>query len=268
MAGFGVNVEPWNFRVPLIPPGRRRKDLPRKPACYVYGRQHYYAVKMRANRSLKDNPERIAAVHTVFSEPGTIALETGSDWSADIANEFLDTCNMRLMWVEDPAPHSDLHLVRDHPLNTITDGEKAVYASELYELFTRGRLRKLIIDVQYIGGPVRFLEAARALNALGATVGAHRFSHYSVHLLSALPRSLPIEMLDWTHPAFYPLAGPDASGCLPVKGPDFHIDLNQAVIGRHRVRVSIETGSIASPLPPSYNRNLQRVRAEFVTYCL
>ena len=205
----------------------------------LYRQQNYRAVKMRVNRSLKDNLERIAAVRTVFSEPGTIALETGSDWSADIANEFLGACDMPLMWVEDPAPHADLHKVREHPLNTIAAGEKSVHANELYELYTRGRLRKLIIDVQYVGGPVRFLEAARILNGLGATVGSHRFSHYSMHLLAALPRSLPIEMLDWTNPAFHPLANPDAAGCLPVEGPGFRIALNQAVIDKHGVRVAL-----------------------------
>ena len=109
---------------------------------------------------------------------------------------------------------------------------------ELLELFTRGGLRRTIIDVQYIGGPVRFMEAARALNALGATVGAHRFSHYSMHLMSCLPRSLPIEMLDWTNPAFHPLAGPDVNGRLPVRGPGFHIELDQAVIDRHGVKLA------------------------------
>jgi hypothetical protein len=42
-----------------------------------------------------------------------------------------------------------------------------------------------------------------------------------------LPRSLPIEMLDWTNPAFHPLAGPDASGRLPVEGPGFRIELDR-----------------------------------------
>ena len=105
------------------------------------------------------------------------------------------------------------------------------------DLYTRGRLRKLIIDVQYVGGPARWLEAARALNALGVTVGAHRFSHYSVHMMASLPRSLPIEMLDWTNPAFHPLASPDASGRLPVEGPGFRIALDQAVIDRHGVKL-------------------------------
>jgi hypothetical protein len=50
------------------------------------------------------------------------------------------------MWVQDPAPHSDLPFIRDRSLTAIAFGEKAVHNSELYELITCGRLRKLIID--------------------------------------------------------------------------------------------------------------------------
>jgi L-alanine-DL-glutamate epimerase-like enolase superfamily enzyme len=206
----------------------------------MHQESNYRCVKMRVSRSLADNLERIAAVREVYSEPRTIALETGSEWTAAIANGFLDACSAKLMWIEDPAAHDEIHLVRNDPINTLAAGEKATTARELYDLYTRGRLRKLIIDVQYVGGPVRWLEAARTLHALGATVGAHRFSHYSVHLLASLPRSLPVEMLDWTNPAFHPLAGPDASGRLTVEGPGFHIELDHAVIDRYGVKIPLE----------------------------
>lgn len=232
------------------PPGRDRLD------CYASAlwldksldeltaeaRMHrdngYRCVKMRVGQSLEDNLARIGAVASVYSEPATIALETGSEWTAEITNEFLDRCATHLLWIEDPESHDKIHLVACNGVNTIAAGEKATNARELYELHSRGRVHKLIIDVQYVGGPIRFLEAARTLNALGATVGAHRFSHYSTHLLAALPRSLPIEMLDWTNPAFRPLAGPDAAGQLPVEGPGVRIELDQAIIDRHGVRIA------------------------------
>ena len=169
------------------PAGRDRLDcyasalwLDKSPAeliaeAKMHRRNNYRYVKMRVSRSLQDNLERIAAVRQVYSEPGTVALETGSEWTAAIANEFLDACSAKLMWIEDPEAHDKIHLVKDHPVNTIAAGEKSTSARDLYDLHTRGRLRKLIIDVQYVGGPVRFLEAARSLNALGATVGTHRF---------------------------------------------------------------------------------------------
>jgi L-alanine-DL-glutamate epimerase-like enolase superfamily enzyme len=231
------------------PAGRERLDcyasalwLDKSPAELIdeakqHRRNNYRRVKMRVSRSLEDNLQRINAVREVYNEPATVALETGSEWTAEIANEFLAACTAPLLWIEDPEAHERIHLVHDHPLNPIAAGEKATSARELYDLYTRGRLRKLIIDVQYIGGPLRFLEVARTLNALGATVGAHRFSHYSMHLMASLTRSLPIEMLDWTNPAFRPLAGPDARGQLPVEGPGFRIALDQAIIDRYGVRV-------------------------------
>ena len=200
---------------------------------------HYRYVKMRVGRSLPDNLARIAAVCQIYREPATVALETGSEWDAGITNAFLAACATRLLWIEDPESHDRIHLIDPHPFNTLAAGEKSTSAHELHELFFRGGLRKLIIDVQYIGGPLRFLEAARMLNALGATVGAHRFSHYSVHLMACLPRSLPIEMLDWTNPAFHPLPGPDASGQLAVEGPGFRISLAEDVIARYGVEVKL-----------------------------
>src|SRR3954470_12894273 len=203
----------------------------------MHRRNNYRYVKMRVSRSLEDNLERIAAVREVYSEPRTIALETGSEWTAEITNEFFDACSEKLMWIEDPERHDKIHLVRDDPINTIAAGEKATHARELYDLYTNGRLRKIIIDVQYVGGPVRWLEAARTLNALGATVGAHRFSHYSVHMMACLPRSLPIVILDRPHPPFHRRARPHAAGRLTVEGPGFRIELDNAVIERSGVKV-------------------------------
>jgi len=197
----------------------------------------YRYVKMRVGKSLGDNLARIAAVASVYVEPATIALETGSEWDETITNAFLDRCPTHLLWIEDTAPHAAIHRVQLHAFNTIAAGEKATTARELYELYARGGLRKLIIDVQYVGGPIRFLEIARTLNALGATLGAHRFSHYSTHLLASLPRSLPVELLDWTNPVFHPLGGPDATGQLNVEGPGFRIDLDQGVLDRYGSKV-------------------------------
>jgi len=197
----------------------------------------YRYVKMRVSQDLEDNLARIGAVASVYAEPGTIALETGSEWDETIANTFLDRCGTHLLWVEDPAPHAALHRVQQHAFNTIAAGEKATTANELYEIQARSGLRNIIIDVQYIGGPLRFLETARTLNALGATVGGHRFSHYSTHLLASLPRSLPIELLDWTNPVFRPLAGPDATGKLNVEGAGFRIEIERGVLERYGAKV-------------------------------
>ncbi len=200
-------------------------------------RANYRLVKMRVGPSLPQTFERIAAVAKVYSEPRTIALEVGSSWSVELTNEFIRKTKSELLWIEDPVDYSIIDQLHDNPLNAIGAGEKCRSMDELIKLFNVARIRNIIIDVQYVGGPVRFLEAARLFHGLGAKVGAHRFSNYSIHLLACLPDSMPIEMLDWTNPAMLPLPDPDGAGKLAVRGPGFCIELDQAVIDRHGVRV-------------------------------
>jgi L-alanine-DL-glutamate epimerase-like enolase superfamily enzyme len=88
-------------------------------------------------------------------------------------------------------------------------------------------VERLILDVQYIGGPLHFLEAARTLQALGCEVGSHTFAHESLHLLAALPQSLPVEVFDWWHPVFNEEPEPDSEGRLAVRGPGLGRTLNE-----------------------------------------
>ena len=200
-------------------------------------RNHYRMVKMRVAKSTQDNLARIAAVQKVFKEPKTIALETGFSWGVDLANDFMREAPGEYLWVEDPAPYDRMREVKANAKNVIAAGEKCHSYQELIDLYAHGNVPNMIIDVQCLGGPVRFLEAARALHAMGALVGGHRFSHHSLHLLAALPDSMPVELLDWTNPAIHPLAGPDAHGMLPVTGPGFGTRVDQAIIDRYGVAV-------------------------------
>ncbi|MCG3772286.1 MAG: Mandelate racemase [Nitrosomonadaceae bacterium] len=201
-----------------------------KAEAKEHKQRNYKLVKMRVGKSIPDSLERIAAVQEVYREPRTIALETGFGWTVDLTNQFLKEAPGEYLWIEDPVSYEKMGSIDKKSRNSVGAGEKCEMASELFKLYMTGGIRKIILDVQYLGGPVRFLEAARSLNALGATVGAHRFSHYSIHLLASLPKSLPIEMLDWTNPALIPISGPDKSGECPVLGPGFSIALNQSVI--------------------------------------
>jgi L-alanine-DL-glutamate epimerase-like enolase superfamily enzyme len=198
---------------------------------------NYRMVKMRVGKSTKDNLARIAAVQKVYSEPKTIALETGFSWGVELANEFIREAPGEYLWIEDPAPYDVMREVKINSRNIISAGEKCTTFRQLADLYAHGNVPNLIIDVQCVGGPVRFLEAARALHAMGAHVGGHRFSHHSLHLLAALPDSMPVEMLDWTNPAIPPLSGPDASGNLPVGGPGFGTQLDDAVVRKYGVAV-------------------------------
>ena len=203
----------------------------------AHQKTNYRLVKMRVGPSIPESFERIAAVQKVYQEPRTIALECGSSWTVDITTQFMRETRAELLWIEDPVDYTAIDRIERNDLNVIGAGEKCTSMAGLMDLYNYAGIRSIIIDVQYVGGPVRFLEAARLFNALGANVGAHRFSNYSIHLLACLPRSMPIEMLDWTNPAIRPLPDPDPSGKLPIRGPGFCIEIDQAVIDRHGVLI-------------------------------
>ena len=210
----------------LIVEARRYRDL------------NYRYVKMRVGHELKDNLERIAAVRSVYAQPGTIAIEAaGAQWNVDDANEFIRAAAGEYLWTEDPVKYDVIGQVRETVNSKIVAGETCATAAELIKLFDEGHVRSIVIDVQCIGGPVRFLEAARLLHALGATIGGHRFPYYSSHLLASFPRSLPLETIDWANPSLEPYRAPDRNGRVPVEGPGFAVRLNQAVFDRYARRV-------------------------------
>jgi len=210
----------------LIVEAKRYRDL------------NFRYVKMRVMHDLKDNLERIAAVRSVYSEPATIAIEAaGAAWNIDDANAFIRAAEGKYLWTEDPVKYDVIGQVKETANSTIVAGETCPTMADLIQLLDAGKVRSIVIDVQCIGGPVRFLEAARLLQALGATIGGHRFPYYSSHLLASLPRSLPLETIDWANPSLQPYHMPDKNGRVPVEGPGFAVRINQAVFERYAKRV-------------------------------
>ena len=200
---------------------------------------NYPYVKMRVVHELKENLERIAAVRSVYTKPATIAIEAaGAQWNVDDANAFIRAAQGQYLWTEDPVKYDVIGKVEATANSKIVAGETCATTAELIRLFDAGRVRSIVIDVQCIGGPVRFLEAARLLHALGATIGGHRFPYYSSHLLATFPRSLPLETIDWANPALEPYRAPDRNGRVPVQGPGFALRMNQAVFNRYARRVA------------------------------
>jgi L-alanine-DL-glutamate epimerase-like enolase superfamily enzyme len=201
-----------------------------------YQARNYRVVKMRLAPTPEETEERIDAVRAVYAQPGTIAIEAAFSWPVGFANAFLRNATFDPAWVEDPVEYA---MLRDLDRNgrRLAAGEVLATTQELVALYENDRISNVIIDVQAIGGPVRFLEAARILHALGARVGSHRFPHQSAHLLAALPQSMGVEAIDWSNPALKAMADPDASGTFPVHGPGFNAEIDAAVFAEYGERV-------------------------------
>jgi L-alanine-DL-glutamate epimerase-like enolase superfamily enzyme len=199
-----------------------------------YRDQGYRKVKMRGGLSPEEDVTRHAAVCSVFSEPGSVAVDFWFKYDAPAVNAFIARVTNRPMWIEDPVDYARLDDVTAREL--VAGGEACNSTTQLLQLHDMG-IKQIILDVQVLGGPLRFLEAARLLHGLGCRVGSHTFAHQSPHLLAPLPDSMPIEVLDWWNVLYEEPLRLDDRGRLAIRGPGFGATLRQATLTAHGTRL-------------------------------
>jgi L-alanine-DL-glutamate epimerase-like enolase superfamily enzyme len=195
----------------------------------------YRRVKMRGGRPPEEDAARYELVRSVYPEPGCVAIDIYFQYDAERTRRFIRATKAPPMWVEDPIPYPDMAALAGEPL--IAAGETCVHLDGLLAL-CRADVRNIILDVQELGGPLRFIEAARTVHALGHRVGSHTFAHESPHLLSLLPDSMPVEMLDWWNVLYNESPHPGADGRVRVRGPGLGVTLNEATLERYGEAVS------------------------------
>jgi L-alanine-DL-glutamate epimerase-like enolase superfamily enzyme len=163
-------------------------------------------------------------------------VETFFTFTGDRIEQFMHGRAIEPMWIEDPMAYASIAGAAHKDI--VAAGESCTALADLIALHQAG-IGRLILDVQYLGGPLRFLEAARTLAAMGAEIGSHIYSHESLHLLAALPVSMPVEVFDWWQPIFNEEPCPDQEGKLRVQGPGLGRTLNRDSLERYGVRVAV-----------------------------
>lgn len=208
-------------------------ELEREARLYRQG--GYTMVKMRGGRTPEEDASRVAAVRRVYPEPARVAIDFVCRADVAEADAFARLAGAGLLWVEDPVPYAQIGQLAER--GGVAAGERCHSLQELLALRATG-LRRLILDVEYLGGPLRFLEAARSLMALGCEVGSHMYAPESVHLLGALPDSMPVEVIGWCGPLAKEVPVPDAQGCLRVQGPGLGRTLRRGLLERQGRRIA------------------------------
>ncbi len=208
-------------------------ELEREARLYRQG--GYTMVKMRGGRAPEEDAARVAAVRRVYSETARVAIDFVCRSEVADADRFAHLAGAGLLWVEDPVPYARIGQLAER--GGVAAGESCHDLQELLALRAAG-VRRLILDVEYLGGPLRFLEAARSLMALGCEVGSHMYAPESVHLLGALPDSMPVEVIGWCGPLAKEVPVPDAQGCLRVQGPGLGRTLRREVLARQGRRIA------------------------------
>jgi L-alanine-DL-glutamate epimerase-like enolase superfamily enzyme len=205
----------------------------------LYRSQGYRYVKMRTGLPVDEDLARLAAVQRVFPEPGAVAVDAVNSWSARDTEAFVDGCETPLLWVEDPT-HYDLLgslLMLGAP---IAAGESLETLREFNALLANARIDCALLDVQRLGGPLRFLATAQVLAARGVRIGAHIYTAASAHLLACVDDPLPVEVFDWSDALFEKPPGAAADGNIAVDGPGFGATLCRDTLERHGRRFDTE----------------------------
>jgi L-alanine-DL-glutamate epimerase-like enolase superfamily enzyme len=203
----------------------------------AYRAAGYRLVKMRTGLPLDADLERFESVRAAFSEPGSIAVDAFHAWRPEQALAFVARAGAPLLWVEDPTPYAELAAVSTASA-PVAAGESLETLADLSDLRAGARVDYALLDVQRLGGPMRFLAIASALAAAGARIGAHVYTSISAHLLACVDNPLPVEVFDWSDPLMEAPPAPGADGRLPVGGPGFGIGLRRRTLDRFGQRVA------------------------------
>ena len=131
-----------------------------------YRSEGYSKVKMRTGGTVDSDLQRLGAVRSAFPEPGTIAVDSVNCWGVDAARSFIGRAG-DLLWVEDPVPLKLIHHLVDVS-TMVAAGESRTTLADLEALYRTGAVPAMLLDVQQLGGPERFLDAARRLASSGA----------------------------------------------------------------------------------------------------
>lgn len=196
----------------------------------------YTKVKMRTGGPVERDLARLAIVTRSFPEPGAIAVDAVNGWGTSEARRFLDEAGP-LLWVEDPVPLEVMDELAGVD-GLVAAGESLTTSPALAELHAAGVVDALLLDVQQLGGPERFLAAARHLGAAGARIGAHIFTHVSAQLLAAVDDPLPVEVFDWSDALCSTLLRPLPSGRLPITGPGLGVEVDRTALAAYGTRIA------------------------------
>lgn len=189
--------------------------------------KHFTLAKMAVvSGDLELELARIAKAQACLG-PDRLAIDPVRRWSVEQVRQILPRILMPLMWLEDPVPYGDVAKLTDVP--GVAVGEISCNLGQLEDL-ARAGAGFLLPDLGCIGGPLRFLEAARQLEARGSKVGSHAYPYHSLHLLSCLGAPLPVEVMNWGAELFVDLPEPGVDGRMTARGPGFGLAVNEGLL--------------------------------------
>ena len=203
-------------------------------------------VKFKVGRkSVAEDIARVSEVRSIVGDDFIIACDANQGWSPQDAIEFCRLAEgLNLAWIEEPVDWYDtvggLRMVRESTSIPVNAGQGEISAYGCRDLVMNGSVDILNVDVTIAGGVTEWRRIASLAGQMHVKMAHHEEPQIAVHLLSALPNTLYVEIFPnyerdpmWVD---LPVEQPRiADGYMHAPtGHGVGIELNQDVIEKYR----------------------------------
>jgi L-alanine-DL-glutamate epimerase-like enolase superfamily enzyme len=143
-----------------------------------------------------------------------------------------------LTWFEEPIDyrnHKGEAEVRKALSMPLASGESEYTPQGMQEMLGRGSVDVLMPDMQRMGGPSGFLQAAHLAEAYKVEVSSHLFHEMSLPIIACLSGAKYLEYMPWFEPIYRQHLALDEHGraIVPTQ-PGWGFDLDMEAIAHYR----------------------------------
>lgn len=201
--------------------------------------QGHRAMKMRVGRARPaEDLERARRLREALGPDVRLLADANQGWdepTALRAGAMLEAVD--LYWLEEPLPYEDLEgsaRVAAALRTPIASGETEYGSLGMKRHLDLRAADVLMPDLQRMGGPTGFLQAAALCQGYQQPVSSHLFTEASCHLLAAVPNALVLEHMSWWQGLFSePLRIEDGHVVVPER-PGLGLELSREALLRLR----------------------------------
>lgn len=237
-------------RVPVIAiggyyeSGKGEKELGEELRCYRAA--GLAGIKLKIGRlSPKEDADRVRFAREAAGEDFILCCDANQAWTADEALEFCrHVRGLNVRWLEEPVVWYDqlhgLARVRQQGGLPVNAGQGEISRYGCRDLIQAGAVDILNVDVTIAGGITEWRRIAGMACAMGIGMAHHEEPQVAIHLLSAVPHGLYVEIFadPERDPMWFelPTTRPNIRDrCMEApNGPGLGIDLDADIIDRYR----------------------------------
>jgi len=205
----------------------------------AHARAGWPAVKLKLGHGIAADRARVAAVRDAVGPEVRIILDGNQQWTAKQAIAVGHAlADLDPWWLEEPVPAADLEAcaaVRAAVPMAVATGETN-FTPEPFDRMIRARAADILMpNLQRVGGITPWRKVAAAAELAGLAVASHVYAEVNVHLMTAVPNGLTLEVIPWWPRLFEESVAISGGRATPPDRPGLGFTLDAGAVARHRV---------------------------------